>query len=228
MNSSDHGVGASAAANAVSLADLRKSYTRGGLRRADLDPDPVVQFNHWMHQALDARLVEPTAMTLATADRQGRPSARIVLLKGVDERGLLFFSNYESRKGHDLAENPNAALVLFWAELERQVRVTGTVARCAKEESERYYRSRPRGHRLGSWVSPQSEVIDGREILEKRLKDLDAKYPGDEVPLPSYWGGYILTPEEIEFWQGRPDRLHDRFRYSCQRDGNWLIERLAP
>lgn len=212
----------------MSLAELRKSYTLGGLRRADLNPDPLAQFNRWMQQALDAQLLEPTAMTLATADKAGRPSARIVLLKGVDERGFLLFTNYESRKGRELMENPRAALVLYWAELERQVRITGTVAKAPLEESEKYFKSRPRGHRLGAWVSNQSEVIANREVLERRLAGIEAQYPGEEIPLPSYWGGYFLVPNDIEFWQGRADRLHDRFRYTKQPAGGWVIERLAP
>lgn len=212
----------------MSLADLRKNYTRAGLRRADLNPDPIFQFNRWMQEALNSQLLEPTAMTLATADRAGRPSGRIVLLKGVDDRGFLFFTNYESRKGRDLKENPHAALVLYWAELERQVRITGKVTQATFEESGTYFKSRPRGHKLSAWVSNQSEVIANREILEKRLATTDAQYPGEDVPMPSYWGGYVLAPDGIEFWQGRPDRLHDRFRYSRQPEGKWLIERLAP
>jgi pyridoxamine 5'-phosphate oxidase len=212
----------------MSLADLRKTYTLGGLRRADLKPDPLAQFNQWMQQALDAKLTEPTAMTLATVGKTGRPSARVVLLKGVDDRGLLFFTNYASRKAQELAENPNAALVLYWAELERQVRIAGTVTKASREESGKYFQSRPRGHKLGAWVSNQSEIIASREVLEKRLAELEAKYPDDNVPLPPYWGGYILSPTEIEFWQGRPNRLHDRFRYTRQSGGAWVIERLAP
>ena len=211
----------------MSLADIRKSYTLGGLRRADLDPNPIAQFNRWMGQALQASLPEPTAMTLATAGKACQPSARIVLLKGVDERGFLFFTNYDSRKGRELAENPHAALVLYWTELERQVRVTGTVAKASREESEKYFQSRPRGHQLGAWVSNQSELIAKRDVLEQRLSELEQKYPGT-VPLPPNWGGYLLAPIEIEFWQGRPNRLHDRFRYMQQSGGAWLIDRLAP
>jgi pyridoxamine 5'-phosphate oxidase len=211
----------------MSIADLRRDYTLAGLRRVDLEADPVQQFQKWFQQALDAQLLEPTAMTLATADQQGRLSARIVLLKGLDERGFVFFTNYESRKGRELAENPNAALVFYWADLERQVRVRGTAARISREESEKYFTGRPRGHRLGTWVSTQSEVISDRTVLEKRLKEFEQQYP-DVVPLPPFWGGYVLSPAEIEFWQGRCNRLHDRFRYTKQADGSWLIERLAP
>ena len=211
----------------MSIADLRKDYTLAGLRRVELEADPMQQFQKWFQQALDAQLLEPTAMTLATADSTGRPSARIVLLKGLDERGFVFFTNYESRKGRDLSGNPNAALVFHWAELERQVRVRGTADRISCEESEKYFTSRPRGHQLGAWVSTQSEIIPDRTVLEKRLKEFEQKYP-DAVPLPPYWGGYVLSPAEIEFWQGRSNRLHDRFRYTKQADGRWLIERLAP
>ena len=211
----------------MSLADLRKDYTLAGLRRVELEADPIRQFQKWFQQALDARLLEPTGMTLATADKDGRPSARIVLLKGLAERGFIFFTNYESRKGRELAEKPTAALVFYWAELERQVRVSGTAGRISREESEKYFTGRPRGHQLGAWVSCQSEVIANRAVLEKRLKEFEQKYP-DAVPLPPFWGGYVLSPVEIEFWQGRPNRLHDRFRYTKQVDGRWMIERLAP
>ena len=209
------------------LADLRKDYTLAGLRRVELETDPIQQFQKWFQQALDARLLEPSAMTLATADQQGRPSARIVLLKGLDERGFIFFTNYESRKGRELAENPNAALVFYWAELERQVRVSGGAARISRGESEKYFTARPRGHQLGAWVSTQSEVIANRAVLEKRLDEFEQRYPG-AVPLPPFWGGFVLSPIEIEFWQGRPNRLHDRFRYTRRPDNTWLIERLAP
>ena len=209
------------------LADLRKDYTLAGLRRVELETDPIQQFQKWFQQALDARLLEPSAMTLATADQQGRPSARIVLLKGLDERGFIFFTNYESRKGRELAENPNAALVFYWAKLERRVRVSGGGARISSGESEKYFTARPRGHQLGAWVSTQSEVIANRAVLEKRLDEFEQRYPG-AVPLPPFWGGFVLSPIEIEFWQGRPNRLHDRFRYTRRPDNTWLIERLAP
>jgi len=211
----------------MSIADLRKSYTLAGLRRADLAADPIQQFHSWLQQAIGAQLLEPTAMTLATADKAGRSSARVVLLKGLDDRGLVFYTNYESRKARELLENSNASLVFYWAELERQVRVGGTASRISRDESERYFKSRPRGHQLGAWVSTQSEVIAGRAVLEERLKEYERRYP-DAVPLPPFWGGYVVAPNEIEFWQGRPNRLHDRFRYTRQKDGLWLIERLAP
>lgn len=211
----------------MNLADIRKEYTLAGLRRADLDPDPFAQFNRWFQQAHADGVLEPSCMTLATADQSGRPSARTVLLKNVDERGFAFFTNYESRKGRELAENPRAALTIHWREPERQVCVTGVVSKLSRAESEKYFHSRPRGSQLGAWVSRQGEVITGRDVLEKELAVLEKKYP-EEVPLPSHWGGYVLAPDEIQFWQGRPNRLHDRFRYSRQPAGGWKIERLAP
>jgi pyridoxamine 5'-phosphate oxidase len=167
-------------------------------------------------------------MTLATADKEGLPSARIVLLKGVDERGFTFFTNYESRKGRELSENPNASLVLYWPEMERQVNIAGTVTRVSREESAQYFKSRPKGSRLAAWVSSQSEVIADRTALEEKLTLLNAQHPGEEVPLPPFWGGFCLNPSRIEFWQGRPNRLHDRFRYLRQVDGQWTIDRLSP
>ena len=211
----------------MNLADLRREYTQAGLRRAELDPDPLAQFQKWFQQAHDAGVLEPSCMTLATADQDGRPSSRVVLLKNVDERGFSFFTNYESRKGRELAENPRAALTLHWREPERQVCVIGDVTKLAREESEKYFHSRPRGSQLGAWVSHQGEVIADHSVLEAELVVLEKKYP-DEVPLPPYWGGYVLAPLEIQFWQGRPNRLHDRFRYTRQPDGGWKIERLAP
>ncbi|MDB6121971.1 MAG: pyridoxamine-phosphate oxidase [Pedosphaera sp.] len=212
----------------LSIADLRREYTLAGLRRTDLDPDPMAQFQKWFQQALTAKLPEPNAMTLATADRQGRPSARIVLLKAADERGFIFFTNYLSRKGHELDENPNASLVFFWQELERQVCIAGSVTKVSREESEHYFNSRPKGSRLAAWVSSQSAAIKDRSVIEEKLAQLLVQYPDDQVPLPSYWGGYCVAPSRIEFWQGRPNRLHDRFRYTRQTDASWLIERLSP
>jgi pyridoxamine 5'-phosphate oxidase len=166
-------------------------------------------------------------MTLGTVDKNGNPSTRNVLLKSVDERGFIFFTNYDSRKGRELAGNPNAALNFFWPELERQVCVAGTVTKLPVMESEAYFKSRPRGSRLGAWASHQSEVISNREVLKAKERELEQKFPGD-VPLPPYWGGYILRPERIEFWQGQPNRLHDRFRYTRQADGSWTVDRLSP
>ena len=235
----------------MAIADLRREYNLAGLRRADLDADPMVQFRKWFEQAAGASAAgrvrrffirlykalllvtgtEPTdinAATLATADQNGRPSARVVLLKGIDERGFIFFTNYESRKGQELAENPRAALVFYWADQERQVCVAGDVARLPREESAAYFKTRPKGSRLAAWASKQSDVLENRAALEACWKELEAKYPGEEVPLPPYWGGYVLAPIRIEFWQGRPSRLHDRFRYSKRADRTWLIERLSP
>ena len=219
----------------MSIADLRRDYCLAGLRRKDLDTDPIVQFEKWFGQARAAhasvardKVEDVNAMTLATADKQGRPSARVVLLKGVDQRGFIFFTNYQSRKGQELSENPHAAAVFYWPDLERQVCIAGEVAKLSRTESEAYFKTRPKGSRLAAWASTQSDVIANREVLEEKWKRLEAQYPGEEVPMPSYWGGYVLTPARIEFWQGRPNRLHDRFRYSRLPDKGWQLERLAP
>ncbi|HET8626117.1 MAG TPA: pyridoxamine 5'-phosphate oxidase [Thermomicrobiales bacterium] len=199
-----------------------------GLSEADVALDPFVQFDRWFRDVLASGGPEPTAMTVATATRDGRPSARMVLLKGVDERGFVFYTNYESRKGGELAENPRAALLFHWPQLQRQVRVTGTVARVAPEESDAYFRSRARGSRLGAWASHQSRVIPDRAALEADLARVEAAYPGEDIPRPPYWGGFRVVPETFEFWQSRPSRLHDRLRYTRQPDGRWLIDRLSP
>jgi pyridoxamine 5'-phosphate oxidase len=206
---------------------MRREYTRESLAEADVDADPVVQFGRWLEQATRAGLLEPTAMTLATATPDGRPSARMVLLRGFDQRGFCFYTNYESRKGAELAANPLAALVFWWGELERQVRIEGRVEPTSRSESETYFHSRPPGSQLSAAVSPQSRVIDGRASLERRVTELAAARPDGQVPLPDFWGGFRLVPEVVEFWQGRPDRLHDRLRYRRADDG-WKIERLAP
>lgn len=197
------------------------------LEERDLDPNPIRQFQLWFAEVEASGIPEPTAMVLATADRQGRPSARTVLLKGVDQRGFVFYTNYESRKGKDLAENPYAALVFNWPQLRRQVCIQGRVARVSREESEAYFRTRPRGHQLGAWASRQSSVVSSREELDLRLAALEQEYQGREIPLPPYWGGYRLEPDWIEFWQGRANRMHDRLVYRRDR-GGWVIERLAP
>ena len=193
-----------------------------------MSPDPVVEFDRWFSQAQEAKALEPNAMTLATATRAGAPSARIVLLKGYDERGFVFFTDYRSQKGTELEQNPQASLVFFWPELERQVRITGTVERTSAQESEAYFRSRPRGSRLGAWVSHQSRVIPSRAQLESGLREVEERFPTDDVPLPPHWGGYRLRPEKVEFWQGREDRLHDRIRYLRKKNGGWQVERLSP
>ncbi len=210
-----------------SVADLRREYTRAGLHESDAHPDPIGLFRRWFGDALSANLHEPNAMILATATRAGRPSARVVLLKGFDERGFVFYTNYEGRKGRELEENPYCALVFYWGELERQVRVEGRTSRVSGEESEAYYQSRPRGSRLGAWASAQSRPVEGREVLEGRLRELEREYEGREVPRPSFWGGYRVEPEEMEFWQGRENRLHDRLVYRRSDEG-WEIERLQP
>jgi pyridoxamine 5'-phosphate oxidase len=235
----------------MAIADLRREYNLTGLRRRDLAEDPIDQFKRWFDQAMGARasgrirkffiklykklllasgaeLLDLTAMTLATADKQGRPSARVVLLKGVDQRGFIFFTNYESRKGQELAENPQAALVLYWPEQERQVCIAGEISPLPPAESDAYFRTRPHGSRLAAWASKQSSTVKDRAALEERWRQLEAQYANKEIPRPPFWGGYLLSPARMEFWQGRPNRLHDRFRYSRQPDKTWLIERLSP
>jgi pyridoxamine 5'-phosphate oxidase len=210
------------------LARLRKEYTSAGLTESAADPDPIAQFRRWFDAALAADLHEPNAMTLTTATPEGRPSARIVLLKGFDERGFVFYTSYEGRKSEEIEANPRCALVFYWGELERQVRVEGRVSRIPEEESNEYFESRPRGSQLGAWASEQSRPVEGRDALEERLRNLEAEYEGREVLRPPFWGGYRVEPEVIEFWQGRENRLHDRLVYRRSDDGEWERERLQP
>ncbi len=210
------------------LAELRQEYTLAGLSESDLAPDPIAQFQRWLHEAMAAQLAEPNAMVLATVAPDGQPSTRTVLLKALDARGFSFFTNYESRKARELAANPRASLTFPWHALERQVNIEGRVSKLPRAEAEAYFKLRPRDSRLGAWASNQSQIIPGRDALEDRMKELQAKYPGEEIPLPPNWGGYVLAPERIEFWQGRPSRLHDRLRYTREPDGSWRIERLSP
>jgi pyridoxamine 5'-phosphate oxidase len=249
----DNGIGIviHSAHKTMSIAELRREYNLTGLRRRDLETDPILQFRKWFDQASGARAsgrlrkfcirlykslllvagTEPmdvNAMTLATTDEQGQTSARVVLLKGLDERGFVFYTNYDSRKGRELEQNPQAALVFYWSDMERQICVAGEVGKLPALESDAYFRSRPRGSRIAAWASEQSEPVRDRAALEERWKQFEAKYPGEEVPRPPHWGGYVLKPSRIEFWQGRPNRLHDRFRYTRQPDGTWKIDRLSP
>ena len=234
----------------MNLSDFREDYQHGSLDLAQLHPNPFVQFELWFQEATgeksqsrwrkicvalvklwsalcNHRPADINAMTLATVDKNGRPSSRTVLLKTVDERGFIFFTNYDSRKGRELTENPHAALTFFWPELERQVCVAGSVTKLPAAESEKYFQNRPRGSQIGAWASHQSEVVLDRTTLEKQWHELEQKFPG-AVPLPPNWGGFILSPARIEFWQGRPSRLHDRLQYARQTDGSWKLERLAP
>jgi pyridoxamine 5'-phosphate oxidase len=211
----------------LDLAALRRNYSLSSLTEADVDPDPIRQFERWFADAVSAQVLEPNAMTLATASRDGVPSARIVLLKGVDVNGFVFYTDYRSRKGAELAENPLAALTFLWKEIERQVRISGAVSRVSASESEAYFRTRPAGSRLGAWASQQSAVIPNRGDLEDRLREVASRFADGDVPLPPHWGGFRVLPDEIEFWQGRPDRLHDRILYRRGESG-WAISRLSP
>lgn len=212
----------------MSFADFRKEYMQRGLHESEVDADPFHQFQVWFDDARAASPLEPNAMGLATVSADGRPSVRMVLLKGVDERGFVFYTNYESRKGRELAETPWAALTFFWPEMERQIRIEGSVERVSVEESDAYFHSRPVGSQLSASASHQSEVIAGREVLEERVAELSARYADQEIPRPDNWGGFRVIPDFIEFWQGRPNRLHDRLRYRLLASGGWQIERLSP
>lgn len=210
------------------LAALRQDYSQRGLRRGDLDPDPIKQFNLWLAEAVERQLLEPNAMTVASVDAAGQPWTRTILLKICDERGFTFFTNYDGAKGRHFAANAHAAMTFWWGALERQVNITGTIEKTSREESAAYFHSRPESSQIGAWASAQSEVIAHREQLEKQFADALARYGQGEIPLPPYWGGYRVTPQTIEFWQGRRSRLHDRLRYTRQPGGEWEIERLSP
>ncbi|HEV7620762.1 MAG TPA: pyridoxamine 5'-phosphate oxidase [Flavisolibacter sp.] len=210
------------------IADLRKEYASQQLLEADVIPDPIIQFGKWWEQAISSQIQEPNAMTLATASRDGLPAARIVLLKGFDENGFVFYTNYQSYKALQIEENPKACLVFFWKELERQVRIVGLVKKIAAKDSDAYYHSRPQSSRIGAWASPQSQVIENREWLDKRYLQFTKDFNEKQVERPPHWGGYVVQPVIIEFWQGRPGRMHDRIQYSLQDNGTWKIERLAP
>lgn len=212
----------------MNIADLRREYAKAALGESDVAADPIAQFELWFAEAREAESMEPNAMTLSTADRQGRPSGRIVLLKGVDAQGFVFFTDYRSRKAAELEANPFVALTFHWAELQRQVRVTGRVERTSTEESWAYYRTRPEGSRLGAWASHQSEPILDRATLERQLTETKAEFTGREIPLPPHWGGYRIAPDTVEFWQGRPNRLHDRIVYTRDEEKGWQRARLSP
>jgi pyridoxamine 5'-phosphate oxidase len=199
-----------------------------GLRRSDLDPDPIKQFANWFTAAIEAGVRDVNAMSLATAGRDAKPSVRIVLVKGFDQDGFVFFTNCESEKARQLEANPYAALAFYWIELDRQIRISGKVKRTSRKESQAYFHSRPVGSQLSAWASPQSEVIDARRVLDARMAEMTERFQNKSVPLPPHWGGYRLKPDTMEFWQGRPNRLHDRFRYTRQTNGSWHIDRLAP
>lgn len=211
----------------MNVADMRKEYTQQGLHERDVAADPIEQFQRWFAQALEAKVHEPNAMTLATVDTRTRPTARIVLLKGFDYRGFTFYTNYESHKGSALAHHPYAALIFYWPELERQIRIEGSVTKVAADEADAYYHSRPHGSRIGAWSSPQSSVIPDREFLDQQVTQMHAQFATGEPPRPPFWGGYRVNPDCIEFWQGRPSRLHDRICYTRTTD-TWQITRLAP
>jgi pyridoxamine 5'-phosphate oxidase len=212
----------------VKVSDVRREYALAGLSEQDLAADPIAQLRAWLDEARAVLPEEFTAMVLATADADGRPAARVVLLKGIDERGLVFYTHYDSDKGRQLAANPRAALLFYWAPLDRQVRIEGTVEKTSREESESYFASRPRGSQLGAWASPQSRPLTGREELERQVAAAAERFADGDVPLPEGWGGFRVRPEVVELWQGRPSRLHDRLRYVRDPEGGWRIERLAP
>lgn len=210
------------------IAEIRRDYSFKSLSKEDVSTDPIKQFGQWWDEAVHSKIDEVNAMTIATASLDGLPSARIVLLKGFTEQGFVFFTNHDSYKGKQLAENPKACLVFFWKELERQVRITGLVFKISNKESDEYFKSRPEASRIGAWASPQSRVIENRQWIDDKFNELVVKLEGTDIERPAHWGGYLVKPVEIEFWQGRPSRLHDRIQYSLEDSGKWKIERLAP
>ena len=210
------------------IADMRINYTKGFLMEDSVVSDPIMQFRSWFEEATNSEVLEANAMIIATVDENNVPSARTVLLKEIDPEGFLFYTNYNSDKAKEISGNPNVSLVFLWKEIERQVRITGVVEKISPDRSEQYFHKRPKGSQIGAWVSPQSSIIDSREVLEERQKEIESKYKDEaQLPLPDFWGGYIVKPTAVEFWQGRPSRLHDRLRYKLV-DGEWKIERLAP
>ena len=209
------------------IADIRRDYSLHSLNESDVASNPVQQFTKWWNDALASEILEVNAMTLATSTKSGKPSARIVLLKGFDEKGFVFFTNYESNKGKALAENPNAALIFFWKEIERQIRIEGVVEKISAAESDAYFFSRPEGSRIGAWASPQSKIIESRSLLEENVQQFSNRFK-NSIPRPPHWGGYRVMPELIEFWQGRSNRLHDRIQYTKTVSGSWKVDRLAP
>ena len=210
------------------IADIRKVYQLKSLLEEDVDTNPMRQFKNWWQEAMESKIEEPNAMALATCDSLGKPSARIVLLKEITEIGFVFFTNYQSRKGKEIGANPFVSLLFFWKELERQVRIEGTIEKTSPAESDEYFYSRPVESRIGAWSSPQSTVIKNREILQKNVEEYTSQFGAENIPRPKYWGGYIVVPNRMEFWQGRPGRLHDRLQYSLSENNEWVINRLAP
>ncbi len=210
------------------VADMRENYTRGVLDISSILDNPMHQFTKWFEEAQNGNIAEPNAMILSTVNADNIPSSRTVLLKEIDTKGFIFYTNYTSEKGQDIAMNPNVSLIFLWKELERQVRISGVASKVSAQRSNAYFQKRPRGSQIGAWTSPQSSVIENREVLEQRKSEIESKFEGkDHIPVPDFWGGYIIEPSSIEFWQGRPSRLHDRLRYKLE-DGSWIVERLAP
>lgn len=211
-----------------SIADIRKVYQLQSLLEKDVNADPIKQFETWWQQAIESKIEEPNAMTLATCNDEGKPSARIVLLKGIKKNGFIFFTNYQSRKGKEIEKNSFVSLLFFWKELERQVRIEGKIKKVSDTESDKYFFSRPRESRIGAWSSPQSAVIENREFLQKNVEKYNLEFGTENIPRPDFWGGYLVEPDSIEFWQGRPGRLHDRLQYSLSENNYWNMKRLAP